>query len=84
LDLTHDESFVGTKVLQIVFPLLLPVTMGREKITSRAEGEKQNAAAAAKQSLKEGLAKKTSTVAMAAKCSGENLVDSKKVLPLQK
>jgi len=70
-------------VLLTGFPLLLPVTMGRQKITSRAELEKRNAAAAAKQSLK-GSAKKTSTVASAAKRRGEDLVYSKKVLPLQK
>ncbi len=58
--------------------------MGRGKITSRAEGEKRKAATAAKQSLKEGLAKRTSSVASASKHPGEDLVYSKKQLPLQK
>ncbi len=58
--------------------------MGREKITSRAELEKRNAAAAAKESLKDGSAKKTSIVASAAKCPRGDLVYSKRELPLQK
>ena len=58
--------------------------MGRGRITSQAEGEKRKAAAVAKPSLQEGLAKKTSSVASAAKHPGENLVYSKKELPLQK
>ena len=41
--------------------------MGRGKITSQAEGEKRNAASAAQQSLKEGSAEITSSVASAAK-----------------
>jgi len=52
--------------------------MGRGRITSRAEGEKIKAAAAAKQSLKDGSATKTSSVASAAKRPGDNLVYSKK------
>ena len=58
--------------------------MGRGKITSRAEGEKRKAAAVAKQSLKEGSAEITSSVASAAKHPGEDFVYSKKELPLQK
>jgi len=58
--------------------------MGRGKITSRAEGEMGKAVAAAKQSLKEGLAEKTSSVASAAKRPGKDFVYSKKELPLQK
>ena len=58
--------------------------MGRGRITSQAEGEKIKAAAAAKQSLKDGSATITSSVASAAKHPGDNLVYSKKQLPLQK
>jgi len=48
--------------------------MGRGKISSRAEGEKRKAASVAQQSLKEGSAKITSSVASAAKRPGEDLV----------